>query len=51
MKLCSLVTLRLAAVVLGLSSAELTKVLSSPRDHILEQLHLDAAKLLTYCPS
>lgn len=46
-ELCSFVALWLAAVVLGFSSAELTEVLSSSGDDILEQLHLDAPKLLS----
>ena len=46
MKLAALVALRLAAAILGLARAELTKVLSCLGHDILEQLYLDPAQFL-----
>jgi len=46
MELGAFVALWLASTVSRLTSAELTKVLGSLGDNILEQLHLDPAKLL-----
>ena len=47
MELAALVALRLASWVLCLAGAELTEVLGSLGDDVLEQLYLDSAQLLT----
>jgi hypothetical protein len=46
-ELAPFVTLRLPSIVLGLTSAELSKVLSCLRDYVLVQLHLDPTQLLS----
>lgn len=48
MKLAALVALGLSAIVLGFARAELSKILGSLRNDILEQLHLDSAQLLAW---
>ena len=50
-ELGAFVALRLAPIVLGLSGAELAKILSGSWNHVLEQFHLDASQLLTCDPS
>jgi len=47
MELAALVALWLTPVVLGLTGTELAEVLGGLWDHVLEQLHFDAAQFLT----
>jgi hypothetical protein len=47
MEFAAFVALRLPTTILRLASAELSEVLSSLWDHILVQLHLDPAQLLS----
>jgi hypothetical protein len=49
MELAAFVALRLSSVVLGLTRAELAKVLCCLGDDIFEQLHLDPPQLLPCC--
>lgn len=44
-ELASFVTLRLSSTILSLPSAELAKVLGSPRNDIFEKFNLDPAQL------
>jgi hypothetical protein len=48
MEFAALVALRLAPIVLRLTGAELSEILSSLGHHILVQLHLDPPQLLPW---